>query len=225
VWLVVHDPEPLRRQRGHGRLASTSEALARISGVRVVAHSRPAADVLRAQGWDPVCLPHPVAPPTPLAVRGPDGPVVVLGQYKPARSLETLLALSAIQQLNERRRIHGRGWPPVPGWEREDRFLTEQEFDAVLGGARCVVLPYDRYYQSNVAVRALETSVPVLARRHPFLEELLGADWPGFVEGDGWAEALERLNDLAPEQLKDRCLAANEQARHAWRSAMGELGH
>jgi hypothetical protein len=221
VWVVCHDPVPLRPQRGHGPGAKLGERVARRVGVQLVVHSSPACEEAAAQGWTPVYLPHPV-----LADRGPrlsphpTGPVLVLGQYKPTRSLAVLEDLARCPELDGTRVLRGRGWPQVPGWDVEDLFVNETSFDRLLRSARCLVLPYDRYYQSNVAVRALEAGVPVVAVRHPFLEGLLGPDWPGFVEGGGWGAAVERAAGVSPAVMAELCTRREDEARHAWRQAL-----
>jgi hypothetical protein len=59
--------------------------------------------------------------------------------------------------------------------------------------AECVLVPYRDYYQSDVAVRAVEAGVPVVGLRHEFIVSLLGADWPGLVEAphaEAWIHAI-----------------------------------
>src|SRR4051794_30593323 len=89
--------------------------------------------------------------------------------------------------------VKGRGWPPVPGWHVDDRFLTESEFDAAIASASCVVLPYARFYQSGVAVRCLELGTPVVAPPGEQISSLFGNEWPGLVHGDSdWTKATAR---------------------------------
>ena len=63
-------------------------------------------------------------------------------------------------------------------------FLTEEALDAALADAAVVLIPYSHFFQSGIAVRAVELGVPVAGPRHPFLADLLGGDWPGLVAGD-----------------------------------------
>jgi hypothetical protein len=219
VLVVVHDPEPLRAQHGYGPWARRLSALARRTSVTVVAHSAPARDVLRERGWNPLVLPIPLLKPEPLP-RGDAKTVLVLGQHKPARSLAVLEQLATAAELDGRREVWGRGWPAVEGWAVHDAFLTEGEFRDVLRSARCLVLPYERFFQSEVTLRALENGVPVAAARHPFLEDVLGADWPGFVTGDGWAGAVARASEVSSERVVELAERCRRQARAAWRSAL-----
>jgi hypothetical protein len=196
VWLVVHDPLPVARQFGTGRLAARLGRLGVDRKVRILVHSEPAADVLRQHGWAVELLPHPLRRPAtgePVADGEGAGPVTVLGQWKPARSLEPLRQFSAVTAWDGRRQVVGRGWPAVPGWSVDSRFVDEGELDDRIAAAACVLLPYERYFQSGIAVRCLESGAPVVGARHPFLEALFGETWPGLVDDDDWIAAAERV--------------------------------
>jgi hypothetical protein len=214
VWIVVHDASPLRDQAGMGRAASLAGRLAPRWRVGVIAHTDLAADVLRVAGWRPTVVPHPIRRPSSSTV-SPGDRVVVLGQWKPARSLQPLEALAQVAELDGCRQIVGRGWPKVAGWSMDDRFVPEAELTQWIDRSKCVVLPYDRYFQSNISVRALERLRPVVGRRHEFLLILYGEDWPGFVVNEDWAGAVERASAVSGEDLAirradywDRCVAA-----------------
>jgi hypothetical protein len=220
VWLVVHDPAPVARQLGTGRPAAALGRLVVGRKVRVVVHSQPAADLLRRRGWSVEMLPHPVRErddSASVTIRREPGPVTVLGQWKPARTLEPLHQFSAAPDWHGRRQIVGRGWPNLPGWSVDSRFVGEGELDERIAAASCVLLPYDRYFQSGIAMRCLEAGVPVVGRRHPFLEDLFGANWPGLVEGDDWLAAAGRANAVPRYRVLtlrtdywQRCVAAWE---------------
>jgi len=116
--------------------------------------------------------------------------------------------------------IAGRGWPTVPGWTVDEGFMTEPDMTARLRRARCVLLPYSHYFQSNVAVRALEVGTPVVGHRHPFLEGLLGAEYPGYVEHGsdptGWARAIERSIAIPPGSLAEPLGVYERRAIQSW---------
>jgi hypothetical protein len=78
--------------------------------------------------------------------------------------------------------VVGRGWPPLPGWRVIDFFVSEERFDAEIAKSDVVCIPYHDYYQSGVAVRAIESGIPVVGLRHEFLELLCGDDWGGIAE-------------------------------------------
>lgn len=219
ITVLVHDPVPLRRQVGMGRLARRLGALgARRGPVTVGVHSTPARDALLAMGWpDPALLPHPVLPRAAARPRDRDV-VLVCGQYKPARDLRLLEQVARpLRERGLRPVIRGRGWPAVDGWEVHEGFLTEQALDAALAEAAVVLIPYAHFFQSGIAVRAVELGVPVAGPRHPFLTELLGDDWPGLVAADHpaeWTHAViaagERAADVhgRAELLRARCETA-----------------
>ena len=60
TWVVVHDPKPLRRQVGMGRIGALIGGVASRHEVGVIVHSTPAQDVLTAKRWNTVVLPHPI---------------------------------------------------------------------------------------------------------------------------------------------------------------------
>lgn len=191
TWVVVHDPQPLRRQFGMGRIAGAAGGWVSRHGVGVIAHSEPALEVLRRRGWRVELLPMPIAPAGAAGVTAEW--LTVLGQWKPARDLAPLRALARIDGLAGRRRVLGRGWPDLDGWAVQDRFVSETELTAAIASSACVLLPYARYFQSDIAMRCLELGVPVVGFRHPFLTSLYGEDWPGAVDGGNWMEAVDRV--------------------------------
>ncbi|MBO9523184.1 MAG: glycosyltransferase [Nocardioidaceae bacterium] len=221
--VVVHDPVPLRPQRGCGRLATwLAGRVARDGRIEVVTHTALARDALARRGL-PVSwvLPHPVLPRRAPRRFDSGRPVVlVAGQYKPSRDTALLRDLGAASTALDLR-IVGRGWPEIPGWTVEERFVSEAELDAAMAAAGAVLVPYRYYFQSGIAARACELGVPVVARRHEFIASLYGAGWPGFVEepaGDvrGWVRALERTLGATPPGPGD--VAAR--AGRAWAAAL-----
>lgn len=214
ITVIVHDPTPLRRQIGMGPLARRlGRSAARVRGIDVVVHSRPAADELARTGWnDLVQLPHPALRRT-VAPRPESKKVLVAGQYKPARDLQLLAKLGPmLRGAGLEPQITGRGWPDVPGWDVEEGFLSEPVLDERILDSAAVLIPYSHFYQSGIAIRALELGVPVVGPRHPFLEDVLGADWPGLVTGDevaAWDVAI-----LEASRAADRLDAGLESYRH-----------
>jgi hypothetical protein len=222
ITLLVHDPVPLRRQIGMGRLA---RRLGRIGtshrSVTVAVHSSPARDALVSLGWsEPVVLPHPILPRFTPQPRIIDGNIaLVCGQYKPARDLSLLEQIGRpLLERGFRPVIRGRGWPKVPGWEVEEGFLSEEALDRSLVDSAAVLIPYTQFFQSGVAVRAVELGVPVAGPRHPFLTDLLGTEWPGFTEAQnpaGWVEAVTVASGRAQE-VHSRALLLRQRCERAW---------
>lgn len=200
--VIVHDPKPLRQQVGLGRRSARLGRLTR--RVLVGAHSAEAVADIRSAVGDVAILdvPHPVLPAAtpaePQSERPAVSPVVrVLGQYKPARDLELLEAFACDPRTDGwQLEVRGRGWPAIPGWDVEDRFLSELEMDQLLSTADAVIVPYTHYYQSGVAVRAIEMRSGVVGAPTGFLREMLGDNYPGLVQGDSvaaWIDAVERV--------------------------------
>ena len=219
TWLIVHDPTPLRRQFGMGSFAAKLGRLALTRRLTVVVHSEPARQVMADRHWPVVMAPHPILPPTDTST--PRGTQVrVLGQWKPARDMSPLQALASDPALDGRREIVGRGWPDVSGWKVDARFLSENDLDRQISEASAVVLPYERYFQSGIAVRCLEQRTPVVGRPHPFLSDLFGDDWPGTVAGDSWSSGVMRASQQDPQALAQRHSAYWERCVDAWRGLL-----
>lgn len=217
TYLIVHDPEPLRRQLGMGRASTALGRRAATGPVQVVVHGESARAAIERLGWPaPTVLPHPMLEPGPLPAAVDRRGLLVIGQWKPARSLAPLDLLAADPVWDGQRAIKGRGWSAVAGWEVDARFLTEAELTAALLASRCVVLPYDRYFQSNIAVRALECLTPVVGRHHPFLADLFGDDWPGLVDHEDWAAAVKGATAVSEDELAGRRQAAWVRCTATW---------
>lgn len=214
--ITLHDPRPLVRAVGYGR--AVRRLVRPVTGrVRFVVHSEAAkrhvSDDARV---DVPVVPHPVlpaaagdgaggpgtgdpAPSTPADAQG--APTVrVLGQYKRDRDVALLEALA--ERLGERAslEIHGRGWPGVTGWRVVEGFVDESRLDALIEGSDCVLVPYRRFYQSGIAVRALELGTPFVGPEASSLAEF-GPEVSCLVdepEGDddarvqAWCEAVRR---------------------------------
>jgi hypothetical protein len=207
--VIVHDPAPIRRQYGYGRLARAAGRIALDhGGPGLICHTEVArAEVMRAVGpaREPALCLHPIASPAPeqgTAAAAPRSAPVVLvaGQYKPTRDVELLSALGPeLRGAGFRPRIVGRGWPELAGWEVRDGFLSEADFDLELRLASVLLVPYRRYWQSGVALRALENGTDVVGARTEFLTMLLGADHPGLIDGHtdarAWLGAIEATVD------------------------------
>jgi glycosyltransferase involved in cell wall biosynthesis len=222
VSLIVHDPSPLRRQVGMGRVARTvGGAASRFQHIRVVVHSQAAARQLEVFGWELLTvLPHPVS--LPQARRGDASDadtVLVCGQYKPARDLDLLATLGPLLRgRGYRTVVIGRGWPSLPGWEVHDRFLSEDELDEHMMRSAAVLIPYSRFYQSGIAIRALELGVPVVGPDHPFLADVFGPGWPGLIpttQAKDWADGVDRVTGLTA-RLQASSAAFRHRCEREW---------
>lgn len=201
VSVIVHDPTPLRRQLLMGPAAAKVGGWAtRARHLRVIAHSDKAVEALGALGWPaPTSLPHPLLRSRVVGGRESRSSrtVLVCGQHKPARDLGLLRVLGRVlRQRGYHPVIAGRGWPEVSEWDIVEGFLPERELDRRISSSAAVLIPYSRFYQSGIAVRAVEFGIPVVGPDHPFLRDLLGGQWPGLVGTDdalSWADAVDKV--------------------------------
>jgi hypothetical protein len=226
VQIVMHDPTPLRRSYGYSLLARTLfRAATRHPNIKIIYHTMHGQLAgIRESGVQGTVLPHPIIPKSTRSVvcdrRALNRPVVrVLGQYKETRSLKALALIADRAGGAFQLEIHGRGWPRVNGWTVDDRFVPESEFDALISSSDCVVIPYDSFFQSGVAVRCLEAGVPVVAPLHEHVRQLYGEDWAGTVRHESdWYPALTRALVVNADAIgqQHRCVA--EVIAEAWRA-------
>ena len=227
VFFIVHDPSPLRKSYGYSRFARFvfRVVLARWN-MHAIYHTELAREAGKEfAGVDGTVVPHPLLmESTEDAARSDHAsrPVVrVLGQYKQTRSVAALEAIAAANGDKLELEIYGRGWPATAGWKVTDGFIAEEDFAAVLQSADCVVIPYDSFYQSGVAVRCLELGVPVVGPKHEHIAELYGPDWPGTVADENdWHNAVLRTLDVDPSYLPDRRAAVRLEISKAWQQSL-----
>lgn len=209
TMVVVHDPVPLVHAIGFDMV---SRKLAGLLGRnRLITHSRAASnDVMNATGLRATVVAHPILPYSPPLRQHSLLPVVrVVGQYKPDRDLDALVAVGEIYRDKAKLEITGRGWPEVPGWTVNPIFVAEEEFQDLLTTADVVLIPYTRFYQSGVAIRCLEVGTPFVGPGVESLTALVGAGSPLLVNhGD--------------ENLREEWSAAIQSALEYPRSSFGE---
>lgn len=206
--IVYHDPRPLVRSVGSSHLVAGIVGLVKNRPGTLV-HSNEAARAMAAVGLtDRLALvPHPMFPPadfekepTPNEETGKRQRVRVLGQYKADRDIDLLGSLAGRLGQKYDLEIVGRGWPAVQGWNVDARFVPEDELEELITTSDAIVIPYKRFYQSGIAIRALEQAVPVVGRVETSLRDLYGTqsqllvavedELPG-AEVDAWVSAIE----------------------------------
>lgn len=226
--IAMHDPQPVARQDGLSPSAAMYST--RLAGARwphLVTMS-PEAYSVTTQYFSPDKVhmaPHPMCAPA-LTERTTGRSVLVLGQYKPVRDLDAMAAIAPmLSAAGWSLRVAGRNWPSIPGWNVTDQVLTETEFRDLLNAATVVLLPYRHYFQSGVAIRALEAGVPVVGRRTGFLTSILGVDFPGAVEDwdspSSWLAAVEDAAEYRTEQLQS-ATAYSQLGASRWRDLVDQ---
>lgn len=207
--IVYHDPRPLVRSVGSSPLvAGLVRRLRRRPGTLV--HSQEAAEAMGGLGLAPgmILLPHPMLPVDDAVQEravGTGRPTVrVLGQYKPDRDVALLEELATKLTPKYNLEIVGRGWPAVKGWTVDARFVTESELDELIATSDAIIIPYKRFYQSGIAIRALEQAVPIVGRAGTSLRGLYGPQSRLLVTESGeqrdtsidsWLRAIEHAVD------------------------------
>lgn len=190
--IIYHDPKPLVRAVGTGRLTARLAAAWR-GRPGILVHSGAAEVDVRDLGFDGgvMVLPHPMTRPQPPAHRlggltplPPRPTIRVLGQFKQDRDLEVLEHVSEKLAGECDLEIVGRGWPSVRGWSVDARFVSEDELDLLIRTSEVILIPYKRFYQSGIAMRALEACTPIVGRSGTSLEKLYGADSGLLVKDD-----------------------------------------
>lgn len=224
-WLVIHDPRPLVPSVGTGTIARW--LIKALRGTNIVAHSAAAADHIAADIGHPrvVRVKHPITDNKPRMPRTVNRPKVVrvLGRYKNDRDLTALreVATSMAGGVFE---IHGRGWPPVPGWSVRDQFVSEEDLDDLIGTADLVLIPYKRFYQSGIAVRCFENGTAFVGPKHSVLQEMIFPN-VALLADDSWPTACRAGLELDPlflEACRRNYIRHSDAEWEAWhRTALG----
>jgi len=219
--VIFHDPTPIRDQFGYGTLPRwIVGAVSRRNAPIIVSHSRDASIELHDlfPRYSHVRVAHPVL--SQQAVRPPRRgrpTVLVAGQYKPERHLDLLAVLGPqLSALGFAPRIVGRGWPreSLPGWDIHNSFVPDGELAAEIAAAALVLIPYRRFFQSGILLRAIESSVPVIAPDCSFVRDVLGPSSPWIVRTDdarAWSKAaIHAADDPSPvtvsfERYREKC--------------------
>lgn len=223
--IIIHDPTPLVHARGYSR---RSKAIARRFGrrVRVVTHGRTAsAEVEAALHTPPAFVPHPIrvsTSPEQDTNMSPRRRLTVLGQFKPDRDVPLLEWLAPRLPNDVELSIIGRHWPNVPGWNVDARFVSEAEFEDAVRTATAILIPYRRFYQSGVAIRALENDVAVIGPTDSVLADIFGSASP-FLAGDSresWLAAIEHALQSDRTQFNELKARYVSKAKSSWRNLL-----
>lgn len=227
VFTIIHDPHPLVEAIGYGRLARWV-ATGRPFAARALTHSDGACRIVNESAHlrKVVNLPHPMF--IPEAPTGRQGEVVirVLGQYKTDRDLQSMERLASDGPSDWRYEVVGRGWPHVAGWDVRSEFVEEHEFDSLLRDSSAILIPYLRFFQSGVAIRALEVGTPVVGPRSSSLGDLLGKRCNWLVDnssGNPWMPAVQTAIDTDPWNVHEVAQTVYNNTLEQWRKWLGEI--
>lgn len=214
--LVMHDPQPLVYARGYGKAAKVSARL--VGQGAVVAHSPDAVHAIVDEAGMPRVFEalHPMLAPRQAShAAGCKYNIRVLGQYKADRDVGGLERLAASARSDWHLEIVGRGWPAIDGWNIRSEFVDEAHFDELVRTSHAMVIPYSRFFQSGVAIRALEWGVPVVGPHASSLQIALGDDCRWLVRDGDWCSAVS----AAVEEDRDQVLA---RARNLYDRVIGD---
>lgn len=175
--IVLHDPIPIRPQVGHSALAERWAGRAGPRSPLVLVHSSTASrDARRRLPLHQVVeVNHPILNRQRPQQKSDRATLVVAGQFKPERDLDLMRQVATWTKGAWDLRVYGRGWPPIEGWRVQSRFLSEEQLDRALASAHAVLIPYRHYYQSGIAIRALELGTVSIGPTSSFLADLNAA--------------------------------------------------
>lgn len=205
--LIIHDPIPLVKASGYGTLA---KRIGRIlhPQIELLTHSTKAQVDLASSLMLPKSslrtVPHPILRNPSETPKRPENTIRVLGQFKPDRDILMLNEFSKRCSETWHLEITGRGWPKVHGWKVDSRFVSEDEFDSLLKGSSVLLIPYRRFYQSGVAIRAIELGVPFVGPRDSVLADIVGAQSPWLTDESpsSWISASIAASEATSSQIE-----------------------
>jgi hypothetical protein len=224
VYLVMHDPQPLVYARGYGTIAKTLAR--RFDWGAIVAHSPDAVKaIVEGAGIHRVFEAlHPMLAPrhAPRKARAQKY-IRVLGQYKIDRDVTGLKQLAVNAPPNWRLEIVGRDWPSIDGWHIRNGFVAEDDFDELVRDSDVVLIPYARFFQSGVAIRALEWGVPVVGPHESSLQIALGSDCQWLVKNGDWGSAVVAAVQEDHDQVFAKALDLYDRVIFEWSKMLKEV--
>lgn len=219
--LVMHDPHPLVKAVGYSRLAKDCASLVR-GDIELLAHSQRALRVLKEEvpEMSSSLLPHPILNPEYFQHDVPERPIVrVFGQYKPDRDLESLAAIGRALDGSALLEVYGRGWPSIDCWNVFPSFLDEERMTELMAESSAIVIPYKNFFQSGIAVRALELGVPFVGPRASVLADMLGQESALLVDEGGphlWLNAVAHAVRHGKKESREAGIRWREASVAAW---------
>jgi glycosyltransferase involved in cell wall biosynthesis len=243
VW-TIHNGQP--HELEHLAVFKTVRQGLAAASDRILVHNTEAITVLAEQvpldRAKVFFLPHPSylgeyeleAESVAAAAREPGRDVLVFGKLRRYKAIERLIDQMPPELLARHGaglRISGEAFGAdtyIPELQaahagRDDiawdvRRIPDEEVPALLRGARCVVLPYERFLTSGVALLCLTLGVPLVGPRSRSLQEVVPVAAQSLlfdpaVEGD-LARAVEEVLALPAEDYAALCRAYVQRAAH-----------
>ena len=72
--------------------------------------------------------------------------------------------------------VIGSGWHTIPGWELTNEFVPESQMQGLIDSSDLILIPYRNFFQSGIAIRAIESGIPILAPQRSSLAMLVGRE-------------------------------------------------
>lgn len=219
--LVMHDPHPLVKAVGYSRLAKECASLVR-GNIELIAHSQRALSVMQEEvpRMSLTLVPHPILRPEFAQQDGPVRPLVrVFGQYKPDRDLPSLAALGRALNGSAVLEVYGRGWPNIDGWRVFPGFLKEERMTELMSGSSVILIPYKNFFQSGIAIRALELGVPFVGPKASVLADMMGPYSPLLVDEGGthlWIDAVAHAVQNGKKEAREAAIRWRDASVAAW---------
>lgn len=126
--------------------------------------------------------------------------VLVVGTRSPRKNVDVVLSAWPLRGTEPPLRlvVVGQDHQPAPGVEVRG-YVTDEELDALMGGAAALVAPSLNEGFDLPVVEATARGVPVIASDIPVHREVLGEDWPLLFsprDADALAQLLRRVPGL-----------------------------
>jgi hypothetical protein len=102
-------------------------------------------------------------------------------------------------------------------------FVSEREFNRLIVTSSAVVIPYRRFFQSDVALRCIEMGTPVVGPRDSSLAELLGPDSPCLVSDGAWGPAIDAAVRSSATETFHTAQKLYDETLRRWRHWLAEL--
>lgn len=165
-------------------------------------------------------VPHPMLKPKLAQQDVSELPLVrVFGQYKPDRDLESLAAVGRALGGSAVLEVYGRGWPNIDCWHVFPGFLDEKRLTELMVESSVILIPYKNFFQSGIAIRALELGIPFVGPRASVLADMVDQESPLLVHEGGshlWLDAVVHAVHHGKNEARDAGIRWREASVADW---------